>query len=236
MKINFRNKIIIKSISVLFIVCAVFMGCNDDDIDRSGKVSISFGDDSVFVLDDVGVGLIQLELTDPFEGEYCHVHLKSSIEESERFSFPEYITLYQGTIRQKYPIYVNESKFSSPNEHVTFTLDKVSNEDFLAIDGTKKTVEFIIEGKNNAGKVFIGFEHGFEAGEVSNKEQFEYIIGEDQPCFELPFEIQGVLEDSVKLKVTCHEWTPGAGETAVPAIEGKDFTMTKEIQIGRAHV
>ena len=210
MKITFSNKIMIKSFSLLFMFCIAFIGCDDDDVEL-GKASISFGVDSISVSDDVDVEYLQLELTAPLESD-CAIYLKSSDEDPIRFSFPEYIVLGEGAVRGKYPIYVKESKFSSPDTHVKFSIAKVG--EAAVIDAAKNSVGFTIEGKNSAGKVFIGFEHS------------TFSVGEDEGYFELPFEIQGVLDNNVQLIVESENGT---------AIEEIDFEMQKEIQLSKGN-
>ena len=198
MKIFLNTKVCMKSFSWLFVLCIVLSGCNDKTTGL-GNNSLSFDVDSMVVLDDVRVEFLQIELTEPLT-EACNIYITSSIEESKRFSFPEYIRLGEGAIRGKYPIYVTENKFSSLDVTTIFTFDKVAGP--AEIDATKKSIKFTIKGKANAGAVVIGFEDNF------------YSVGEDEEYFELPFKIQGVLEDSVKLKVKALNGT---------AVVGTDF-------------
>ncbi len=200
MKILLNKKMGIKSLGWLFVLCIALTGCKDNESGLD-TTSISFGVDNVVVLDDVGTGLLQLEFTEPLTGR-CDIYLECDYEETDRFTFPEYISLGEGAVRAKYPIYVKENKFSSLDKTVTFTIVKVSSR--AVVDPSKSKLKFTIEGKKNAGEVVIGF---------ANK---KYSIGEDQSYFELPFKVDGVLEDSIKLNVKSTNGT---------AVLGTDFNF-----------
>ncbi|MGL5682401.1 MAG: Calx-beta domain-containing protein [Marinifilaceae bacterium] len=182
------------TLSLVWALCLglIFCSCGDEKVDGPSGAILSFKEAKLEVSDDDETVYLQLELTAPLL-ENCAIWLKCSDEEPTRFSFPEYIVLGKGAIRGRYPIYLKKSKFPLPDEVVTFSFGKVSNS--ATIDQSKSECELTILGKDNVGKVFIGFE------------KRTYNVGEDKGYYEHPFVVKGVLADNITVHVECSNGT-----------------------------